>query len=161
MPEIQKLEALRQSKLAIELDEEQVSKLADHVTMRDLADEEVLCEEGHSDDRLHIIVNGAVAVAKRQPSGEFLNLNVLTRGDLVGELAFMDGRAHYATLRAMGSTRVLSVKREELERMLETEPVIVYRVMRAIFRVVHTILHRMGAQQSELTNYIYKLHGKY
>jgi hypothetical protein len=37
----------------------------------------------------------------------------------------------------------------------------VYRVMRSIFRVVHGILHRMGAQQSELTNYIYKLHGKY
>jgi CRP-like cAMP-binding protein len=156
-----KLESLRQSKLAIELDEEQIAKLADHVAMRDLVDEEVLCEEGHSDDRLHVIVNGAVAVAKRQPNGEFLNLNVLTRGDLVGELAFMDGRPHYATLRAMGTTRVLSVKREELERMLETEPVIVYRVMRAIFRVVHTILHRMGAQQSELTNYIYKLHGKY
>jgi hypothetical protein len=33
--------------------------------------------------------------------------------------------------------------------------------MRSIFRVVHGILHRMGAQQSELTNYIYKLHGKY
>jgi CRP-like cAMP-binding protein len=161
MPELQKLDALRQSKLAIELDDEQVKKLADHVTMRDLVDEEVLCEEGHSDDRLHVIVNGAVAVAKRQPGGEFLNLNVLTRGDLVGELAFMDARPHYATLRAMGNTRVLSVKRDELERMLETEPVIVYRVMRAIFRVVHGILHRMGAQQSELTNYIYKLHGKY
>ena len=45
--------------------------------------------------------------------------------------------------------------------MLDTHPRIVYRVMRSIFRVVHTILHRMGAQQSELTNYIYKLHGKY
>lgn len=156
-----KLEALRQSKLSVELDEEQMRKLTDHLTLRDLADQEVLCDEGHSDDRLHAIVNGAIAVAKRQPNGEFLNLNVLTRGDLVGELAFMDGRPHYATLLAMGQTRVMSIKREELERMLETEPVIVYRVMRAIFRVVHTILHRMGAQQSELTNYIYKLHGKY
>jgi CRP-like cAMP-binding protein len=161
MSDTEKLDSLRQSKLAIELDEDQVRKLADHVALRDLADEEVLCEEGHSDDRLHTIVSGAVAVAKRQPGGEYLNLNVLTRGDLVGELAFMDGRPHYATLRAMGATRVLSLQRAELERMLETDPVIVYRVMRAIFRVVHTILHRMGAQQSELTNYIYKLHGKY
>jgi len=90
-----------------------------------------------------------------------INLNVLTKGDLVGELAFMDGRPHYAALKAMGPTRVLSLSREDLERMLDTHPRIVYRVMRSIFRVVHTILHRMGAQQSELTNYIYKLHGKY
>jgi hypothetical protein len=33
--------------------------------------------------------------------------------------------------------------------------------MRAIFRVVHGILHRMALQTSELTNYIYKQHGKY
>jgi hypothetical protein len=33
--------------------------------------------------------------------------------------------------------------------------------MRAIFRIVHAILHRMAPQASELTNYIYKQHGKY
>jgi hypothetical protein len=39
--------------------------------------------------------------------------------------------------------------------------VVVYRVMRAIFRVVHVILNRMAMQTSELTNYLYKVHGKY
>jgi len=33
--------------------------------------------------------------------------------------------------------------------------------MRAIFRVVHTVLNRMAMQTSELTNYIYKVQGKY
>jgi CRP/FNR family transcriptional regulator, cyclic AMP receptor protein len=156
-----KFELLRQSKLSGELDDEQVKVLAEHVTLRDLADDEILCDEGKSDDRVHAIVSGAIAVAKRQAEGGMINLNVLTKGDLVGELAFMDGKPHYAALKAMGPTRVLSLAREDLERMLDTHPRIVYRVMRSIFRVVHTILHRMGAQQSELTNYIYKLHGKY
>jgi CRP/FNR family cyclic AMP-dependent transcriptional regulator len=73
----------------------------------------------------------------------------------------MDGRPHYAALRAAGPTRVLGLEREKLESLLDREPVIVYRVMRAIFRVVHVILNRMAMQTSELTNYIFKVHGKY
>jgi CRP/FNR family transcriptional regulator, cyclic AMP receptor protein len=42
-----------------------------------------------------------------------------------------------------------------------THPNIVYRVMRSIFRIVHDLLHRMALQTSELTNYIYKQHGRY
>jgi CRP-like cAMP-binding protein len=95
------------------------------------------------------------------PGGQWINLNVLTKGDLAGELAFMDGKPHFAALRAVGPTRILSLKRERLESLLASEPVIVYRVMRAIFRIVHGILHRMALQASELTNYIYKQHGKY
>ncbi len=108
-----KAELLRHSKLSGELDDEQVRVLAEHVTLRDLADEEILCDEGKSDDQVHAIVSGAIAVAKRQPEGGMLNLNVLTKGDLVGELAFMDGKPHYAALKAMGPTRVLSLSRQE------------------------------------------------
>ena len=155
-------ELVRSSKLASELDEARALVLAGVVQIRDLADDEVLIGEGLSDDRLYAIVNGAIAVSKRdQPGGEWLNLNVLTRGDLVGELAFMDAKPHYATLRALGATRVLVLERGALEGLLESHPRVVYNVMRAIFRVVHGLMHRLGAQQSELTNYIYKQHGKY
>jgi CRP-like cAMP-binding protein len=158
----QTYELVRASKLATELDDAQARVLAGVTQLRDLADDEVLIGEGQSDDRLYVIVSGAIAVSKRdQPNGEWLNLNVLTRGDLVGELAFMDARPHYATLRALGQTRVLVLERAALEGLLETHPRVVYNVMRAIFRVVHGIMHRLGAQQSELTNYIYKQHGKY
>ena len=156
----EKFELVRDSRLATELDEAQARVLADAMAVRDLADDQTLVDEGHSDDRLYVIVSGAIAVSKRE-RGEWLNLNVLTKGDLVGELAFMDARPHYATLRALGTTRVLVLERQALERLLDSHPRVVYNVMRAIFRVVHSIMHRLGAQQSELTNYIYKQHGKY
>jgi len=162
MAEISKLQLVRDSALALELTAEQCAVLAGLVTVRDLADGEVLVDEGASDDHVHVVVSGALAVARQlQPGGQWVNLNVLTRGDLAGELAFMDGKPHYAALRAAGPTRVFSLKRENLESLLTREPLIVYRVMRAIFRVVHGILHRMALQATELTNYIYKQHGKY
>ena len=162
MADISKLQLVRDSALAVELTAEQSAVLAGLVSVRDLADGEVLVNEGASDDHVHVVVSGALAVARQlQPGGQWVNLNVLTRGDLAGELAFMDGKPHYAALRAAGPTRVFSLKRENLESLLTREPLIVYRVMRAIFRVVHGILHRMALQASELTNYIYKQHGRY
>ena len=157
-----KLELLRNSALAVELTGDQCAVLADVVSLRTLADGEVLVKQGASDNHLYVIVSGALAVARQtEADGQWLNLNLLTKGDLAGELGFMDGRPHYAALRASGPTQVLSLEREKLESLLVREPIIVYRVMRAIFRVVHVILNRMAMQTSELTNYLYKVHGKY
>jgi CRP-like cAMP-binding protein len=162
MADTSKLQLVRDSALAAELTAEQSAVLAELVTMRDLAEGQILVDEGESDDQVHVVVSGALAVAKQVEAGKrWINLNVLTRGDLAGELGFMDGKPHYAALRATVPTRILSLRREKLESLLGREPLIVYRVMRAIFRVVHGILHRMALQASELTNYIYKQHGRY
>ena len=67
----------------------------------------------------------------------------------------------YASKVALGDTRVLGLEREKLESILATHPQIVYRVMRAIIRVVHQIQRRLAMQQAELSNYIYKQHGRY
>ena len=157
-----KLELVRNSALAVELTGDQCAVLSEIVSLRNLAEGEVLVRQGASDNHLDVIVSGALAVARQvEADGQWITLNLLTKGDLAGELAFMDGRPHYAALRAAGPTQVLSLEREKLESLLQREPVIVYRVMRAIFRVVHVILNRMAMQTSELTNYLYKVHGKY
>ena len=160
MPDASKLELVRNSALAVELTADQCSVLAGLMAVRDLEDGEILVKEGASDNRVYALVSGALGVS-RQVDGEWHNINVLTKGDLAGELGFMDDRPRYAALRALGSTRVLSLEREKLESLLEREPLIVYRVMRAIFRVVHVILNRVAMQSSELTNYMFKVHGKY
>ena len=156
------LALVRNSALGVELTGDQCAVLARVISVRDLADGEVLVRQGASDNCLYAVVSGALAVARQhEADGEWINLHILTRGDLAGELGFMDGRPHYAALRATGATRVLCLSREALESFLEREPVIVYRVMRAILRVVHIVINRMAMQASELTNYLYKVHGKY
>ena len=153
---------VRNSALAVELTGDQCGVLARLISVRELADGDILVREGASDNCLYVVVSGALAVARgREADGEWINLHLLTRGDLAGELGFMDGRPHYAALRATGPTRVLCLAREQLESLLEREPVIVYRVMRAILRVVHVILNRLAMQTTELTNYVYKAHAKY
>ncbi len=157
-----KYDLLRASVLAAELSDEECAVLSNLITVADLADGQVLVDEGQSDNHIHVVVDGVLSVAKQsKPDGKWINLHVLTKGDLAGELAFMDGNPHYAALRATGPVRVFSLEREKLESLLDKHPWIVYRVMRAIIRVVHGILNRMAVQTSELTNYIYKQHGRY
>ena len=89
-----------------------------------------------------------------------MTLFTLGPGDLVGELSFIDGTRHYASLVATSPTRVFGIEREKLESLLHAHPDLVYNVMRAIVRTVHQIQRRLSMQSVELANYIYKQHGK-
>ena len=100
-------------------------------------------------------------MVKNAGTDQALTINTLSQGDFVGEMGFMDG---IGALRVAGRARrhaVLGIEREKLESVLRPHPEIVYRVMRAIIRVVHQIQRRLSMQQVELSNYIYKQHGRY
>ena len=155
------MEALRGSRLGAELSEEEARILASHLAFRDLAPGEVLVGEGTSDNHLYVIVRGSLGVVRNAGKAGQVHLLTLTAGDLVGELSFLDETPHYASLVAAGATRVFGLEREKLESLLPSHPEVVYRVMRAIVRTVHEIQRRISMQTTELTNYIYKQHGKY
>ena len=161
MPDSAKAEIVKRSKIGIELTGEQCGVLAELVEIGKYADGDVVVAEGATDDRLRVVLSGALAVAKRSEDGSWVRLNVLTAGDLAGELAFLDSRPRYAALVALGPTRLFSLQRGKLESLLSQHPLIVYRVMRAIARFAHEVLHRSGSQMAELTAYVFKTGAKY
>ena len=156
-----KLEVLRASRLAEDLDETECGILAGLVEMRELADGEVLVREGTADNHLYVIANGILGIVRNPDSDDRVTVATLGVGDLAGELGFVDGTKRQASLVALGSARVVSLERERLESLLSTHPAIVYHVMRAIIRTVHQIQRRLSLQSMELANYIYKQHGRY
>jgi CRP-like cAMP-binding protein len=155
------LEGLGKSRLAVELNDDERRILADAMTLRDLKHGEVLVQEGSADDHLYVVVSGVLGVVKGAGQEEEVTLNAIRPGDVVGELSFLDGATRYASLVALSDTRVLGLSRDDLEGLLETRPKVVYHVMRAIVRVVHEIQRRLSMQTAELTNYLYKTHGRY
>lgn len=162
MPDQNKAKILKQSKIGVELTDEQCAVLSDLVDINDYADGEVVVAEGASDDHLRVVLSGALAVAKKSSDdSEWMRLNVVTAGDLAGELAFLDSKPRYAALVALGPTKLFSLQRARLESLLIKDPVIVYRVMRAITRFAHEVLHRSGSQMAELTAYLFKTKAKY
>jgi CRP-like cAMP-binding protein len=155
------VEGLRQSKIATELTPAQCQTLAAAMNARDLRQGDVLVREGDSDDHLYAVVSGSLGVIKAAGTENELTINVMRPGDVVGELSFLDGATRFASLVALADTRVLGLSRGDLEALLDSDPHLVYRVMRAIVRVVHDIQRRLSMQTAELTNYLYKTHGRY
>ena len=156
-----RLGALSSSKLGADLSEDEYSVLAGLVVVRDLADGEVLVREGTADNHLYIVATGHVGVVKYLESDGQLTVATLGVGDLAGEMGFVDGTTYQSSLVAIGSARVLGLAREQLESLLDTHPSIVYQVMRAIIRTAHVTQRRLAHQAAELSNYIYKQHGRY
>ena len=156
-----KRKIVKASKIGTELTDPQCAVLSDLVELKEYGDGDIVVAEGAVDDKLRIIQSGALAVANKSSDGTWVRLNVLTAGDLAGELAFMDSKPRYAALVAIGPTRLFSLQRSSLESLLEKEPLIVYRVMRSIARFAHEQLHRSGAQLAELSAYVFKTKPKY
>lgn len=155
------LEGLSNSKLAAEMNDEQRKALAAAMTLRDLKPGEVLVKEGDVDDHLYVIAAGMVGIIKAAGTENEMTINTVRPGDVVGELSFLDGATRYASLISVSESRVLGLSRGDLEGLLDKNPQLVYRVMRAIVRVVHDIQRRLSMQTVELTNYLYKTHGRY
>ena len=155
------LELVGKSVLAKELSESDIEVVAGLVRLHHLEDGQVITPEGQPDSHMHVIVNGALAVSRPGADGSWENLHVMTAGDLVGELSFLDGTPRYAALRAVGKTEIFSLDRADLEGLVEKHPWIAYRLMRAIVRFTHGLQRRMSMQSAELMHYLYKNQAKY
>jgi CRP-like cAMP-binding protein len=152
------------SPLGRELTPEEARTLAGIVTLRDLKDGDVLVAEGATDSHLHVVISGRIAVARRGAAAAVPSWNVLYHleaGDLVGELSFMDDGPRYAALVAAGPVQVLALDRADFETLIDREPRLVYKVMRAIMRVAHDVQRRLSRQMHELQQYLYRPGAKY
>jgi CRP/FNR family transcriptional regulator, cyclic AMP receptor protein len=152
---------LRGSRLTEGLTDEQVDRLSGISYCRRLRDNETLFQEGATSDALCVITSGRLAVTRNVGGGDEVTLHILQAGDLAGEMGFVGGRPHSASLRALGEPTVCTFVREDFEALIESDPWLVYRVMQNIVKVGHSILHRMNAQFVEMSNYISHQHGRY
>ena len=160
-PDRATLEALRSSPIAAGLSAEQTEVLAGLMRLRVCEPRQVLGREGEVDDRLVIVVAGALAVVKHIDTPGETPLAALRPGDFAHELGFLDGAPRFASLLATEPSRVLELRRDGLESLIDTHPRILYAVMCAIARAVHRVQTRLSVQASELVNYVVKQHGRY
>lgn len=152
---------LRASRLGVELSDDQVAHLARDVEVRDISLGDTVIAEDAADDHLYYIVSGVLGAVKNAGRPEQATLHTAATGDLVGALSFIDGARHYASWVALAPTRVIALRRQKFEEILHNDPDLVYCIMRAIVRAVHEQQRRLSMQAVELSNYIFKQHGRY
>lgn len=149
------------SRLGTELSESEARELATLMTIRELRGGDYLIEEGGTDDSLHVMVEGNLEVVKRTAADGTASIAIIREGNLAGELSFIDGSVHTVGLRALSDSMVISLPRKNFEGIIDEKPQLVYKVMRAVARSAHKIMHQMNHEFIELNNYIFKQHGRY
>jgi len=156
-------DTLRTSTITEELSDAEVEILAGLFKVQDFKSGEVIVRPGDEQpDNLYILAHGDISV-KIESGGEESTIHVLKPGDLAGIISFVGGAASdiSATLCAVGNTKVLSMARAEFEKLINSHPMIIYKVMRGVVRNVHGIVRRVNSQSAELSKYIYRFNGRY
>lgn len=160
MTDINKKETLAQSALGGELDDQELSTLAERLGVVTLGADEDLVREGDARRTLFILAEGRLNVWKTVGTAEEV-VYQMRADECAGTRAFIDGSPRKAGLRAEGPAKVLTLEPEDFEALIDTHPHVVYKVMRSIFRITHGNLMRMNLESAEMRNYLLRTGGRY
>ena len=88
-------------------------RLAAESALRSLRGGEVLAQEGHEPNQVHVLLSGRVEVFRDHPAGHRTVLAIRTAGDLIGELSAIDRLPMSATCVALepGSALMIAADR--------------------------------------------------
>ena len=158
------LQTLNNSTLTEELRDAEIETLGKLFEVREYKKGESLLRPGEErlKNSLIVLANGEVE-ATATLGGEQATLHLLQPGDLAGIITFAGGDVSQISAVVIAKTdcKVLLLERSKFESLLNSQPAIVYYVMRGIVRHTHGIVRRMNAQSVEMTNYIYKTKGRF
>jgi CRP-like cAMP-binding protein len=158
------LQTLNNSTLTEELRDAEIETLARLFEVREFKKGASLLRPGEEQlkNSLIVLASGEVE-ATATLGGEQATLHLLQAGDLAGIITFAGGNVSQisATVVAKTDCKVLLLERSKFESLLNTQPAIVYYVMRGIVRHTHGIVRRMNAQTVEMSNYIFKTQGRF
>ncbi len=160
MTDIDKTQAVTRSVLGSELDAGEAAALAATMGVERLTRGGRLVREGEPRRTLFVLAEGRISVCRGEGESE-QPIYQLRVGECAGTRAFLDGSERKAGLRAEADSVVLTLEPEDFESLVETHPWVVYKVMRALFRVTHANLMRMNLESAELRNYMMKTGGRY
>jgi CRP/FNR family cyclic AMP-dependent transcriptional regulator len=153
-------QVVRRSVLGVEMDEVECRTLAGIMQVTELEDGEALVNEGDVDHHLYLLAEGRMR-AENILDGKNSTLYEVRVGEVAGTRAFVDGTPRRATLRAVGGATLYVLEPGDFDTLVESHPRLVYKAMRALFRMTYINLMRIDAESEQLKNYFFKAHGRY
>ena len=158
------IKALHRSTLVAELRESEIEILLGLLTTQLYkAGEFIAKPDGCSlKDALLILVEGKIEVSAIVDNEPMVML-LKDSGDLDRIISFVGSNMVKidATIEVKEDCTVLLLERAKLETLLDTHPSIVYYVMRGLVRYVHSLARHKSAETEEMSNYFYRLNGRF
>ncbi|RME06824.1 MAG: cyclic nucleotide-binding domain-containing protein [Deltaproteobacteria bacterium] len=130
------IDYLRDSLLFEELTEEELARVAAIGRERTFEKDTEIIREDDMGDSLFLILDGSVRVYKTELSKEEEVINTLYVGDHFGEIALIDHQPRSATVVANETCRMLEIKRDDFQRLLETDDALALKIYRAFVQAL-------------------------
>ena len=126
------------SYLAPRVDEAMLERLVRESTIVACKQNDVLIEEGATDDAVYLIRTGAVTVS-RKLNGKEIVLSYIPAGNYVGEMAMLTRTPRNATVKASVATEVIKIDSASFRTLLDQEPDLKQQVEA---RLAHRMMER-------------------
>jgi CRP-like cAMP-binding protein len=156
--------ALHLSTLIAELQDHEIETLVELLSIQSYKAGEFIAKPGDCSlsDALLILVEGKVevrAIVDKEPMTMILN----DPGELARIISFVGSNIVKidATIEVKEDCTVLLLERAKLETLLDTHHAIVYRVMRGLVRHMHSLARRKSAETELMSNYFYRMNGRF
>lgn len=141
-----RVEVLRRSRLFGRLPAEEIARLAAFAHVRPMRRGETLFRRGDPGAGMLAVLAGKVRVVVPSDDGKDIVLNTIRAGEVVGEIALLDGRPRSADAVAATDGRIMTLDRREVLPLIETHP----RLALALIEVLCERLRRTSTQVEEL-----------
>ena len=102
--------------------------------------------EGDTSDACYVIRSGEVRVTREHPDGRAIALATLGPGELVGELAMIDGEVRSASVEALTDLELLAVSAADMRGLLERNAQITAKLVVALARRLREANERISSQ---------------
>lgn len=133
--EMDRIEFLKTVPFFNELSNWQLKKVSEIVFERVYEPDELIFEQGQPGAALFLIVSGQVSVEIFK-HGEATSLAMLEPGAFFGEMALLDEAPRSASARSVGQTKTLALYRNDLNRLINSDPSTSCHIYRALARIV-------------------------
>ena len=102
--------------------------------------------EGDTSDACYVIRSGEVRVTREHPDGRAIALATLGPGELVGELAMIDGGVRSASVEALTDVDLLAVSATDMRGLLERNAQITAKLVVALTKRLRETNERISRQ---------------
>ena len=138
---------LRKVPLFAELDEAELERFSRVAIPRSYPEGTRVFHEGDHSDACYIVKSGTFRVTREHPDGRAITLATLGEGDIVGELAMLDGEVRSASGETLGGDgELLALPASDVRALLERHPEITVKFVAALTRRLRAANERISRQ---------------
>lgn len=127
---------LKQVALFADLDDAELARVSEISREQVYQPSQTIFKEGEPGNRLFLILEGGVRISRDIPGSGEEALAVLKPGACFGEMAVFDRSERSTDAISHGGCRLLTISRADLEIVLDLDPDLAVKVLRAMVRLL-------------------------